>query len=368
MSRAGRDLPAVAPRATAEGPRESWGDADTVLVTGSNGFIGSKVVERLVQRGCERVRCLVRPASRLDRLQAATAGAAPGQVDVITGDLTNPDDCARAVAAVTVVYHLAASFEKSFEHVSANSIAATRNLLDAFRTHGQPRRFVFASSFAVYANDRLPRGAALDEDSPIEEAVPGHVDPYTFGKLRQEALIREYGAVHGIPFVILRPGTVFGPGKRDITGRVGRRVSKVFVHVGGGNELPLTYVDNCADAIALAGVHPGIDGETFNVVDDDRLTSREFLEAYRSRAAAMTCISIPYGVAFALSAAYEGASKVLPFLPKQFNRRACAAEWKGNRFSNRKLRDRLGWEPRVPMRDAVARYLEQFPASRSSAT
>jgi nucleoside-diphosphate-sugar epimerase len=339
---------------------------DTVLVTGSNGFIGAKVVERLLQRGRERVRCLVRTESRLDRLQAATASAAPDQVQVITGDLTNPADCARAVASVSVVYHLAASFEKSFEHVSAHSIAATRNLLEAFNAYGQPRRFVFASSFAVYANDRLPRGAFLDENSPIEDASPGHVDPYTFGKLRQEALIREFGAAHGIPFVILRPGTVFGPGKRDLTGRVGRRVSKLFVHVSGGNELPLTYVDNCADAIALAGVHPGIDGETFNVVDDDRLTSGEFLDAYRSRATRMTCISIPYGAAWAFSAAYEGASKVLPFLPKQFNRRRCAAEWKGNRFSNRKLRDRLGWEPRVPMRDAMARYLEQFPANGSA--
>ena len=79
----------------------------------------------------------------------------------------------------------------------------------------------------------------------------------------------------------------------------------------------------------------------------------------------MTCISIPYGAAWVFSAAYEGASKVLPFLPKQFNRRRCAAEWKGNRFSNRKLRERLGWEPRVPMRDAMARYLEQFPAAHT---
>ena len=81
--------------------------------------------------------------------------------------------------------------------------------------------------------------------------------------------------------MILRPGTVFGPGKKDLSGRVGIDTFGVFIQVGGSNLLPLTFVDNCADAIVLAGLKPGVDGEVFNVVDDDLLTSSQFLRAYQ---------------------------------------------------------------------------------------
>ena len=56
----------------------------------------------------------------------------------------------------------------------------------------------------------------------------------------------------------------------------------LFLHMGGTNVLPLSFVDNCAEAIVLGGLKPGVDGEVFNVVDDDPLTSRQFLRAYRS--------------------------------------------------------------------------------------
>ena len=76
-----------------------------------------------------------------------------------------------------------------------------------------------------------------------------------------------------LPYVIIRPGAVFGPGKSAITGRVGINTFGFFIHLGGGNVLPLTYVDNCAEAIVMAGIKPGIEGEVFNVVDDDLPTS-----------------------------------------------------------------------------------------------
>jgi nucleoside-diphosphate-sugar epimerase len=335
-----------------------------ILVTGSNGFIGAKVVEVLLEYGCRNIRCFVRPSSQRDRLDAILRrleGA--DKVEIVAGDLRTPADCVRAARDVSLVYHLAAGFDKSFDDAFANSAIATQNLLEAFAGHGKPRRFVNVSSFAVYSNFRMERGAPLDEMSPTEESPRERFDAYTFGKLKQEEIVRYFGRGRKIPFVILRPGTVFGPGNRDLTGRIGFRVSRFFFHVGGSNQLPLTYVDNCAEAIVLAGVHPGIEGETFNVVDDDLLTSRQFLDAYRRHVGRFLCFRVPYGTAYFLFALCELCAKYGRPFPKRFNRRRCAAEWKGNRYSNRKLRERLGWKPRVPIEKAMEAFLGQFESN-----
>jgi len=332
-----------------------------ILVTGSNGFIGAKVVEVLLKYGCRNIRCFVRPASQRDRLNAILLRLkAADKVKIVTGDLRTPADCVRAVRDVSLVYHLAAGFGKSFDDAFTNSAVATQNLLEAFAAHGKPRRFVNVSSFAVYSNFRMERGAPLDEMSPIEESPDERFDAYTFGKVKQEEIVRDIGRARGIPFIILRPGTVFGPGNRDLTGRIGFRVSRFFFHVGGSNQLPVTYVDNCAEAIVLAGMQPGIEGETFNIVDDDLLTSRQFLDAYRKHVGRFLCFHVPYGAAYFFSALCELCAKFGRPFPKRFNRRRCAAEWKGNRFSNNKLREQLGWKPRVPMNEAMKAFLEQF--------
>ena len=135
------------------------------------------------------------------------------------------------------------------------------------------------------------------------------------------------------------------------------------MHLGGSNRLPLTFVDNCAEAIVLAGLTPGIDGEIFNVVDDEPLTSREFLAAYKKKTNGFFSVGVPYSLAYGMSAVWEKYSKWSKGqLPPVFNRRRCAAEWKGNRYSNQKLKDRLGWTPRVPMDQAMDAFLGQFGA------
>ncbi len=102
-----------------------------------------------------------------------------------------------------------------------NSALATRNLMDGFLQCGQPKRFVNVSSFAVYSNWKMKRGALLDESCPLEDAPQERYDAYGFGKRKQEELVKEYGKLYNLPYVILRPGTVFGPGKRALSGRVG---------------------------------------------------------------------------------------------------------------------------------------------------
>ena len=335
---------------------------DRILVTGSNGFIGAKVVEILLEYGFSNLHCFVRSSSQLDRLEKIIGEFdARTNVELIAGDLLSRKDCAKAAEGVSIIYHLAAGFDKSFAGAFMTSALGTRNLLDAFLKVGKPRRFVNISSFAVYSNLSLKRGALLDESCPLENASQERFDAYGFGKLKQEEVVREYGNKHQLPYVILRPGYVFGPGKRELSGRVGINTFGFFIQINGSNLLPLSFVDNCAEAIVLAGLKAGIESETFNVVDNELLTSRQFLTAYKRKVKRFGSITIPYSVAYAMCVLWEKYSKWSKGqLPPAFNRRRCAAEWKGNRFSNQKLLQRLGWKPRVNMEQAMAAFLGQF--------
>jgi nucleoside-diphosphate-sugar epimerase len=337
--------------------------SEQILVTGSTGFIGAKVVQVLLEYGFANLRCLVRPSSRLLRLKEELDRFPAGKnVELVTGDLLSRNDCRKAAEGVSVILHLAAgSDKKSFAGAFMDTALVTRNLMDAFLECGQPKRFVNVSSFAVYSNVTLKRGALLDESCPLENASQERFDAYGFGKLKQDELVKEYGQKHNLPYVIVRPGTVFGPGKPELSGRVGINTFGFFIHLGGSNFLPLTFVDNCAEAIVLAGLQPGVEGETFNVVDDDLVTSRQLLEAYKKKVKPFFSLRVPYFLAYAMCALWEKYSKwSRGQLPPVFNRRRCAAEWKGNRYSNQKLRDRLGWKPRVNMKEAMALFLKQF--------
>src|SRR5438874_10787523 len=204
-------------------------------------------------------------------------------VEFVIGDLLSQDDCRKATAGVSIIYHLAAGMEKSFAGAFMNSALGTRNLMDAFLERGEPKRFVNVSSFAVYSNLGLRRGALLDENCPLEDEPQKRFDAYGFGKLKQEELVREYGEKYKLPYVILRPGYVFGPGKTELNGRVGINTFGFFIQIGGSHILPLTFVDNCAEAIVLAGLKAGVDGEVLTVVDDDVLTSVQFLRKYKTK-------------------------------------------------------------------------------------
>ena len=329
---------------------------DRILVTGSNGFIGAKVVEILLEYGFTNLCCFVRPSSNLGRLHEVCQRFPAGKdVQIVAGDLLSREDCARAAVDVAMVCHLAAGFDKSFAGSFMSTALATRNLLDACLQQGKLKRFVNVSTFAVYSNFKLRQGAALDESCPLEDAPLERHDAYSFGKLKQEEIVIEYGRKHSLPFVILRPGTVYGPGKAGLSGRVGIDTFGVFIRVGGFNRLPLSFVDNCAEAIVLAGLVRGVDGEIMNVVDDELLTARQFLRAYKKRVRPFRSLWVPYFAAYLFCSLWEWYSRFSKGqLPPAFNRRRCSAEWKRNRFPNRRLRERLGWKPRVNLAAALA--------------
>ena len=133
------------------------GPDDRVLVTGAAGFIGSRVLESLLERGFRNVVCLVRPSSDLAKLEASIKSRPPGtRVEVLRGNLLSRADCEATSKGVAVIYHLAAGTgEKSFPDAFMNSVVTTRNLLEASAQHTCLKRFVLVSSFAVYSNRQL---------------------------------------------------------------------------------------------------------------------------------------------------------------------------------------------------------------------
>src|SRR6266550_5489642 len=113
---------------------------ERILVTGSSGFIGTKVVEKLLEYGFGNLRCFVRPSSYLGGLKNVFAKFDAGKnIEFVTGDLLSRDDCQKAAEEVSIIYHLAAGMEKSFAGAFMNSALATRNLMDAFLQFSTPK-------------------------------------------------------------------------------------------------------------------------------------------------------------------------------------------------------------------------------------
>src|SRR5207237_8302340 len=192
--------------------------------------------------------------------------------------------------------------------------------------------------------------------SPVERLPECRADAYCYAKVKQEEIVKEYGERFGIPWAIVRPGYVYGPGHGAISNRVGIDTFGFFLHLGGSNKIPLSYVDNCADAIALVGLQSGIDGEAFNIVDDDLPSSRQFLRLYKRNVRKFHSIYVPYALSYLLCYLWERYSTSDGRWPPLFNRSKWHAFWKKTRYSNEKLKARLGWTPPVSTQDGFGRY------------
>jgi len=340
----------------------SVGKNNIILVTGANGFIGQRVVKKLLELEYKNLRCLVRPSSDIQNLLNIKESCNENDVniDIVKGNLLSKEDCKNVTQGVSVIYHLAAGRgEKSYPDAYMNSVVTTRNLLDAVIEIEEFifKRFVNISSFTVYSTESLRRGGILDETCKIEDHPELRGEAYCYAKVRQEEMVIEYGKKHKIPFVIVRPGVVYGPGNKGITGRVGIGMFGLFLHLGGSNLIPLTYVDNCAEAIIYAGITDGVDGETFNIVDDELLTSRRLLRLYKSNVKSFPSIYIPHAINYLLCYLWEKYSRwSYVQLPPVFNRKKYASYWKRVRYSNAKIKNQLGWKPRVPVQEAMERY------------
>jgi nucleoside-diphosphate-sugar epimerase len=343
---------------------------DLILVTGANGFIGSKVVEKLLELGFANIRCFARRTAeggRLAQLSSSLNGEA--RLEIVKGNLLSPQDCAVATKDAKIIFHLAAGRgEKSFPDAFMNSVVTTRNLLDASAKENCLKRFVNISSFSVYSNKNKSRGKLLDETAPVEKKPFLRGEAYCFAKVEQDEIVAEYGEKLNVPYVIVRPGQVYGPGNEGITGRVGSGTFGIFMHLGGSNQIPLTYVDNCAEAIALVGLKKGVDGQVFNIVDDDLPSSRKFLRLYKRHVGNFASVYIPHFASYALCYLWERYSAWShDQLPPVFNRMRWHAYWKSTRYSNEKLKSMTGWKPKMRTEDGMMRFFESCRGRKANA-
>ena len=197
-------------------------DGQRVFVTGATGFIGSYLARRLRAAGAHVL--------GLERTPGKGSSLASEGIEMVHGDIT---DHARMVEilrqyGVQIVLHLAAWLGQPPEPDLAHriNVVATRSLAEASAAMGV-KRFVFTSSIAVYGafGDR-----DVDETTPVEPFG----DPYGDSKVRAEQALAEIGHSMGLPFVIIRPGMVYGPGSPGWTVRLARWAKRGRLPLLGG--------------------------------------------------------------------------------------------------------------------------------------
>lgn len=330
-----------------------------VLVTGANGFLGAALVERLLARGERDVRCFVRAERARDTIEAIARAHPEARVETFVGTLASVRGAEAALDGVDVVYHLAASLNGAPADIFLATVVASKNLLEAIARSGRRPKVVLVSSFGVYGPAALPPGAVVDEATPLEPH-PERRDVYSHAKLRQELLFREYQEKLGFPLVVLRPGVIYGPGGSRISARVGLDLAGLFLHLGGNNLLPLTYVENCADAVAVAGQSAAAVGETYNVVDDDLVTASQYLARYRREVKPLRVVKVPFALLRAGSWCVQTYSRWSKGqLPAIFTPYKTLSSWKATGFTNAKLKA-LGWTPLVATKEGLRRSFEYF--------
>ena len=204
-----------------------------ILVTGAGGFLGKRIVERLLAHGETDVRAMLRDTSKGAALTAIAAQYPAAKVEMFAANLKNPAQIAAALAGVSLVIHAAAALKGSPAEMFLDSVVASRNLLDAIGnlSASERPRVVLISSFGAMGVASLPRGAHVDE-SVAMETRPGERDVYSHTKLRQEQMFWEYAGRLGFPLVVLRPGVIYGPGSGHFSNRVGLSMFGRFLHLG----------------------------------------------------------------------------------------------------------------------------------------
>jgi nucleoside-diphosphate-sugar epimerase len=253
-------------------------ETKTALVTGTAGFVGSHLAERLLAEGWQvtGVDCFTDYYSRSVKEEnlAALVGH-PGftfaETDLVTADLLP------LVAGKEVIFHEAgqagvrASWGTQFELYTRNNILATQRLLEAVKD-SDLHRFVYASSGSIYGDVKV---------LPItEDTMPKPVSPYGVTKLSGEHLCQLYHVNSGVPTVRLRYFTVYGPRQRPDMAfhkfiRAMLRGERISLYGDGEQTRDFTYVSDVVDAsIRAAGAPPG---QVFNVAGGSRVTVNQVI-------------------------------------------------------------------------------------------
>jgi NDP-hexose 4,6-dehydratase len=313
---------------------------DVVAVTGAEGFIGSHLVEALVQRG-SRVKAMVlynmwSSCAWLDTLDRDVLD----QVEIVFGDVRDPASARQLVEGAEVVYHLAAigsvpySYSAPRSFVDNNSIG-TLHVLEAVRACHTPR-MVHTSTSETYGTART---VPISESHPLQAQ-----SPYAASKIAGDKLVESYHLSFGVPAVTLRPFNTYGP--RQSTRAV---IPQIITQLATGTRVlklgaldptrDFSYVTDTVQAFIDLGTAPAsaVLGEVFNCGPGDDIAIGKLAED----------IAKLMGVD---ADVVEDAQRLRP-KESEVMRLVCDAT---------KLRERTGWKPRLTRDEGLQETIDWF--------
>lgn len=233
------------------------------LVTGAAGFVGHHLVAALRVRG-DTVRALALPPEDTTRLEQQ-------HVTVFRGDVCRPETLIKPIDGVDTIFHLASAhglWRPKQDYHSVN-VAGTENVCRAALAAGV-RRLVHVSSWMVYG---MGLGQPVNEDFPLRPVS----DFYAVTKAEADMLVQRYIARDHLPAVIVRPGTMFGPGDWVNFARMADRLraGKAIIIGSGRNALPFVYVTSVVEGLLLAASQEQAVGQAYNLADDQPFTQEQ---------------------------------------------------------------------------------------------
>jgi nucleoside-diphosphate-sugar epimerase len=317
------------------------------LVTGGTGFIGSHLVEALLQRGVQ-VRCLLRKSSDLKWLKGLP-------IEMTFGDCSDNTSLREAVKDIDQIFHLAgitkAAKEKAYFEINA---FGTENLIRAcLENNPRLQKFIYVSSQAA-------AGPCGNGDKKRESDQCKPVSAYGQSKRMGEELALAHA--HEIPVLILRPCAVYGPRERDIYTFFKLLSKRIKPRLSGEDQhISLCYVEDIIQAILLAAQSQGPSGEIFFLSDGQDYRLEEMgdtfaqamgINAYR--------ICVPEWMIIGMASFSEYLSKLSgkpPLLNKGKVEEILQRNWV---CDITKAKTVLGFEPRIPLSEGAKLTFEWY--------
>ena len=316
-----------------------------VLVTGASGFVGKVLVRKLLAHGHD-VRAYVRPLSESRALEALG-------VEVVHGDVRDPQSLRRAIQGVESIMHLAAGIRGSRQFAFSSCVKGTENIADLARDSGV-KRVIYVGSMAVYDFLALHDGECIREDSPLEPH-PELRSTYAHAKRAAEEVAISHLGDRDPMWTIVRPSLIFGPGW-DPVSAMGVRVGRYIISLGGRNKtLRLIHVDDVCDALIAMMRAPATAGRILNLSHPEMLDLGEHVERYvKKHDPRVRIIYVPAMLFRAVGWFSEFALRILR-RPLLVNRRRVAYLVRGNGVDGAVLRSFGIWKPKENIREQLDR-------------